>query len=304
MLSQKTLKSTIKIDGIGLHSGKRVSLKILPAIPNSGIQFKRIDIKENNIVIPSAYNVSSANFCTTISNDFGVTISTIEHLMAALFILGVDNSLIEIDNSEVPILDGSSKVFFDEIVKVGLKEQNVPIKIISINREVNLIEDEKFISIEPSKTNLLIDFEIKYKNNFIGNQRNLIDVYNSDLNEILESRTFCLYEDIEKLKKMGLALGGSLDNAIVVKNEKVLNQNGLRNDKEFVNHKILDCIGDLYLSGYKVIGKIKCSQGGHKLTNNLLRKLYSDKKNFSIHELNEKMLSNTLINKSSLRAIA
>ena len=120
----------------------------------------------------------------------------------------------------------------------------------------------------------------------------------------MESRTFCLYEDIEKLKKMGLALGGSLDNAIVVKNYKVLNQNGLRNDKEFVNHKILDCIGDLYLSGYKVIGKIKCSQGGHKLTNNLLRKLYSDKKNFSIHELNEKMLSNTLINKSSLRAIA
>ena len=171
MLSQKTLNSVIKIDGIGLHSGNKVSLKILPANPNSGIQFKRIDVKENNIVIPSVYNVSSANFCTTISNDYGVTISTIEHLMAALFILGVDNSLIEIDNSEVPIMDGSSKVFIDEIVKVGLKEQNVPIKIISINREVNLIEDEKFISIEPSKTNLLIDFEIKYKNNFIGNQK-------------------------------------------------------------------------------------------------------------------------------------
>ncbi len=304
MLSQKTLNNPVKIEGIGLHSGKKVSLKILPASPNSGIQFKRIDIPENNLVIPAVYNVSSANFCTTISNDCGVTVSTIEHLMAALFILGIDNTLIEIDNSEVPILDGSSKIFIHEIAKIGLMEQNIPLKIISINRKVDFKENEKFISIEPSKTNLSIDFEIKYKNNFIGTQRNVVDVYNSDLNEILESRTFCLYEDVEQLKKMGLAIGGSLDNAIVVKDEKVLNRDGLRNNKEFVNHKILDCIGDLYLSGYKIIGKIKCSQGGHKLTNNLLRKLYSDKKNFSIHEINEKTLSNTLINKTSLRAIA
>ena len=304
MLGQKTLNRSLEIKGIGLHSGKKVTLRILPAEPNTGIQFKRTDLQSNNIVIPSVFNVSSANLCTTISNDVGVKISTIEHLMAALFTLGVDNSIIEIDNLEVPILDGSSKIFINEIKKVGLKNQNVPIKIILIRKKITYKEDEKFISIEPSKTNLFIDFEIKYKTNIIGKQRNLIDVYNSDLTEVMESRTFCLYEDVEKLKKMGLALGGSLDNAIVVKDDAVLNDNGLRNKKEFVNHKILDCIGDLYLSGYRVIGKIECSQGGHRITNNLLRKVYSNKENFSIHEINEKTLSNTLVNKVSLRSIA
>ena len=304
MLSQKTLNKPVEIKGIGLHSGKEVTLRILPAEPNTGIQFKRTDLQSDDLVIPSVFNVSSANFCTTISNEAGVKISTIEHLMAALFALGVDNSVIEIDNLEVPILDGSSKIFINEIKKIGLKDQNVPIKIILIRKKITYTEDEKFISIEPSKTNLFIDFEIKYKTNFIGKQRNLIDVYNSDLTEIMESRTFCLYEDVEKLKEMGLALGGSLDNAIVVKDDAVLNENGLRNKKEFVNHKILDCIGDLYLSGYRVIGKIECSQGGHRMTNNLLRKVYSNKENFSIHEINEKTLSNTLVNKVSLRSIA
>ena len=304
MLSQKTLNKSLEIKGIGLHSGKEVTLKILPAEPNTGIQFKRTDLQSDNIVIPSVFNVSSTNLCTTISNDAGVKISTIEHLMAALFTLGVDNSIIEINNLEVPILDGSSKIFINEIKKVGLKDQNVPIKIILIRKKITYTEDEKFISIEPSKTNLFIDFEIKYKNNFIGKQRNLIDVYNSDLTEVMDSRTFCLYEDVENLKKMGLALGGSLDNAIVVKDDAILNENGLRNKKEFVNHKILDCIGDLYLSGYRVIGKIECSQGGHRITNNLLRKVYSNKENFSIHEINEKTLSNTLVNKVSLRSIA
>ena len=304
MLSQKTLNKPVEIKGIGLHSGKEVTLRILPAEPNTGIQFKRTDLQSDDLVIPSVFNVSSANFCTTISNEAGVKISTIEHLMAALFALGVDNSVIEIDNLEVPILDGSSKIFINEIKKIGLKDQNVPIKIILIRKKITYTEDEKFISIEPSKTNLFIDFEIKYKTNIIGKQRNLIDVYNSDLTDVMESRTFCLYEDVEKLKKMGLALGGSLDNAIVVKDDAVLNENGLRNKKEFVNHKILDCIGDLYLSGYRVIGKIECSQGGHRMTNNLLRKVYSNKENFSIHEINEKTLPNTLVNKVSLRSIA
>ena len=295
MLNQKTLNKPVEIKGIGLHSGKKVSLKISPSDPNTGIQFKRTDLPDRNVIIPNVFNVSSANLCTTISNEYGVTISTIEHLMAALFSLGIDNSLIELNGTEVPILDGSSKIFIKEISKVGLKENKVPIKIISIKKKVIYQEHEKFISIEPSKTNLLIDFEIKYKNSLIGTQRNIVDVYNSSLSEILESRTFCLYEDIQKLKDMGLALGGSLDNAIVVKNKEVLNSGGLRNSKEFVNHKILDCIGDLFLSGYKVIGKIKCSQGGHKLTN---------KKNFSVHEINEKTVSSSLINKVSLKSIA
>ncbi|MDC1045708.1 UDP-3-O-acyl-N-acetylglucosamine deacetylase [Candidatus Pelagibacter sp.] len=304
MLYQKTVNRDVSIDGVGLHSGKQVNMRILPALPNSGIQFKRIDIPKNNIIIPSIFNVTSATLCTTISNEYGVKISTIEHLMAALFGLGIDNAMIEIDNIEIPILDGSAKIFIEKIKSVGIKESNIPIKIISINKKISFEDNNKFISIEPSKTNLLIDFEIKYKNSLIGTQRNLVDVYNSNLSDIYESRTFCLYEDVKKLQSMGLALGGSLDNAIVVKDNEVLNNSGLRNEKEFVNHKILDCIGDLFLSGYKVVGKIVCSQGGHKLTNDLLRKVYEDKKNFSLHEIKEKTLSNTLIDKVSLRSIA
>ena len=304
MLNQKTVNKDVSIDGIGLHSGKQVNMRILPALPNSGIQFKRIDIPKNNIIIPSVFNVTSATLCTTISNEYGVKISTIEHLMAALFGLGIDNAVVELNNEEVPILDGSAKIFIEKIKSAGIKESNIPIKIISINKKISFEDNNKFISIEPSKTNLLIDFEIKYKNSLIGTQRNLVDVYNSNLTEIFDSRTFCLFEDVKKLQSMGFALGGSLDNAIVVKDNEVLNKNGLRNEKEFVNHKILDCIGDLFLSGYKVVGKIVCSQGGHKLTNDLLRKVYEDKKNFSLHEIKEKTLSNTLVNKVSLRSIA
>ena len=304
MLNQKTVNNDVIIDGIGMHSGKKVSMRVLPALPNSGIQFKRIDISNNNIIIPSVFNVTNATLCTTISNEYGIKVSTIEHLMAALFGLGIDNAMIEIDSDELPILDGSAKIFIDKIKSVGIKESNIPIKIISINKKISYEENNKFISIEPSKTNLLIDFEIIYKNSLIGTQRNLVDVYNSNLSEIYESRTFCLFEDVKKLQSMGFALGGSLDNAIVVKDNEVLNNCGLRNEKEFVNHKILDCIGDLFLSGYKVVGKIVCSQGGHKLTNDLLRKVYEDKENFSLHEIKEKTLSNTLIDKVSLRSIA
>ena len=304
MLNQKTVNREVIIDGIGLHSGQKVTMRILPALPNSGIQFKRIDISNNNIIIPSVYNVTNATLCTTISNEYGVKVSTIEHLMAALFGLGIDNAMIEIDKNELPILDGSAKVFIEKIKSAGIKESNIPIKIISINKKITYKENNKFISIAPSKTNLLIDFEIKYENSLIGTQRNLVDVYNSNLSEIYDSRTFCLYEDVKKLQSMGFALGGTLDNAIVVKDDEVLNKGGLRNEKEFVNHKILDCIGDLFLSGYKVVGKLVCSQGGHKLTNDLLRKVYEDKNNFSLHEIKEKTLSNTLIDRVSLRSIA
>ena len=149
-----------------------------------------------------------------------------------------------------------------------------------------------------------IDFELKYENSLIGTQRNMIKMYESDLNDIYNSRTFCLYEDVEKLKKMGLAKGGSLDNAIVVDKNKILNKEGLRNKKEFVNHKILDCMGDLYLAGYKIIGKVICSQGGHKLTNQLLRKVFKNKENFSILEIQEKNLPHAFINKSHIRSVA
>ena len=304
VLNQKTLNNIIAIEGVGLHSGKQVKIKIKPSSPNTGIIFKRTDIKENNYVIPGVYNVSKAVLCTTISNDYGVSISTIEHLMGALYGMGIDNALVEIDNEEVPILDGSAKVFIEKINQVGLKESETPIKIIKIEKKIEFKNGEKFISIEPSKISLDIDFEIKYENKLIGTQRNLVKMYDDDLTDVYNSRTFCLYEDIENLRKMNLAKGGSLENALVVKNEDILNKDGLRNKNEFVNHKILDCMGDLYLSGYKIIGKLICTQGGHKLTNELLRKVFDDKDNFSIIEIKEKNIPHSFINKNFLKSIA
>ena len=303
-LNQKTIKESIQFDGIGLHTGELVNMKINPAEPNTGIIFKRTDLKDNNYIIPGIFNVSNANLCTTISNEFGARVSTIEHLMAALFGMGIDNALIEIDSQEVPILDGSAKIFVEKIKLAGIKISNIPIKIIKIEKKISLKDGVKSISIEPNKISLEIDFEIKYKNLLIGTQRNIVNVYEEDLTDIYDSRTFCLYEDVEKLKKMNLAKGGSLENALVVKDDKILNEDGLRNKKEFVNHKILDCIGDLYLSGYKVIGRVICSQGGHKLTNQLLREVFQDKENFSIVEIKEKNIPHSLINRKYLRSIA
>ena len=304
LLNQKTIKKPVTFSGIGLHSGKPSKICVKPSNPDTGIVFKRIDQKDNNLIYPNFMNVSNTALNTTISNSNGVKVSTIEHLMGALFGIGIDNALIEIDNEEVPILDGSAKVFIEEILATGLELSNKPIKIIKINKKIEFKNGDKFISIEPSKLSLDIDFELKYQNQIIGNQRNKKNVYEDDLTDIFESRTFCLYEDIETIKKNGLAKGGSLDNAVVVKGEKVLNEEGLRNSKEFVNHKILDCIGDLYTSGYRIVGSIKCSQGGHYLTNQLLRKVFENKENFSILEIKEKNLPHSLINRNLLRFIA
>ncbi len=304
ILNQKTIATPIEFEGVTLHKGKHAKMRVLPSIPNSGIVFKRTDLKKNNTINATFQNVSDANLCTTITNEYGVSVSTIEHLMAALYGMNVDNATIEIDQDELPIKDGSSKCFVEEIKKTGLKISDTPIKIIKIQNKINYQDGKKTISIEPSKTTLEIDFEIKFNNSRIGTQRNKINVFETDLEDIYNSRTFCLFEDVEKLKEMNFAKGGSLENAVVVKGNEVLNKSGLRNDKEFVNHKILDCMGDLYLSGYKIIGKITCSQGGHKLTNEMLRKVFSKNENFSIFELKEKNIPHSFINKTALKSIA
>ena len=295
-LTQKTIKKSVSFNGISLHSGLNVNVTIKPANPNFGVVFKRVDLKENNIVYPIFSNVTNTSLNTTVENEFGVKVSTIEHLMGALFGLGIDNALIEIDNEEVPILDGSAKIFIEKIISAGFDVSNSPIKIIKINKEINYSDGERFISIKPSTLSLDIDFELKYKNQIIGNQKNKVKVYEDDLSDVYNSRTYCLYEDIEKIKKIGLAKGGSLENAIVVNDKEILNPEGLRNNKEFVNHKILDCIGDLYTSGYRIVASIECSQGGHFLTNKLLRKVFENKENFSILEINPSEGSGILIN--------
>ena len=303
-LTQKTIKDNTSFSGISLHSGLNVKVIIKPAPPNHGIVFKRIDLTSNNLVYPNFMNVTNTSLNTTIENEFGVKVSTIEHLMCALFGLGIDNALIEIDNEEVPILDGSAKIFIEKIISAGIEISDSPIKIIKINKEISYSDGDRYINIKPSTLSLDIDFELKYKNPVIGTQRNKFKVYEDDLSDVYNSRTFCLFEDIEMIKKNGLAKGGSLENAVVVKDKEILNPEGLRNEREFVNHKILDCIGDLYTSGYRIIANITCSQGGHYLTNQLLRKVFSNKENFSILEIKEKNLPHTLINRNFLKSIA
>ncbi len=304
LLSQKTLKKTATFSGVGLHNGKLANVSVKPSGPNTGIVFKRVDLKSNNYVYPSFTNVTNTLLNTTISNEHGVKVSTIEHLMGALFGLGIDNALVEINNEEVPILDGSAKEFIEILKSCGLEKSEVPIKIIKIQKKIAYLHGDKFISIEPSKLSLDINFKLKFEDCLIGNQENKVNVYEDDLVDIFNSRTFCLFDDVEKIKEKGLAKGGSLDNAIVVKGNEILNSEKLRNPKEFVNHKILDCIGDLFTSGYRIIGSVNCSQGGHFLTNQLLKKVFKNKENFSIIEIKERNLPHTILNKTLLRSIA
>ncbi len=279
-INQKTLKDKIEIDGIGLHNGIKVNLNIKPAKVNSGIIFKRVDIENNNIIHANFKNVVEPILCTKLKNENGASVSTVEHLMAAFYGEGIDNALVEIDAPEIPIMDGSAIDFVDAINEVGIDEQNAKKKFIKVLKKVEVKDGKKFISIEPLEKDLIIDFEIIFNNPLIRTRRKEFKLSSDNLSEIYNSRTFCLYEDIDNIKKMGLAKGGSLENAIVVQEDKILNEDGLRNRHEFVYHKILDCMGDIMLSGNRIFGHIKTSQGGHALTNKLLKKFFSEKSNW------------------------
>ncbi len=279
---QKTIKEKIDLKGIGLHNGVEVNLTIKPSKPNTGIIFKRVDINSNNTIHANFKNVVEPILCTKLRNKNGVTVSTVEHLMAAFYGEGIDNVLVEVDAPEIPIMDGSAVDFVDAIRSVGAEEQNEPRKFIKALKKIEVKDGQKFISIEPLNQDLIIDFEIIFNNPLIRTRRKEFKFSNDDLTEIYNSRTFCLYEDIDNIKRMGLAKGGSLDNAIVVQGDKILNEDGLRNRHEFVYHKILDCLGDIMLSGNRIFGHIKTSQGGHALTNKLLMKFFSDKANWSL----------------------
>jgi len=300
---QKTLKEPIEFEGVGLHNGIRVNLSLKPAEVNSGIKFKRTDVDNTKNIIEASYkNVSSAILCTKIKNLYGVSVSTIEHLMAAFYLEGIDNVLVEIDASEVPIMDGSAFDFVEAIRLVGTQEQNYSKKFIKVLKKVEAKDGPKRISIEPLTKDLIIDFEIVYKNPLIRTRRKEFKLSNGDLTSIYNSKTFCLYEDIDQIKSQGLAQGGSLENAIVVKENKILNEDGLRYRDEFINHKILDCLGDLMLSGHRIFGHIKTSQGGHHLTNALLSKFLLDKSNWEFESFEGKGKNNK--DSSYLRPIA
>ena len=283
--NQKTLKNEATFSGVGLHSGKNVDVTLIPANSNSGIIFKRTDLKKDNEIVANFKNVTSAKLCTKIENSSGASVSTIEHLMASFYICGIDNLVVNLNGPEVPIMDGSAKDFVTIIKNCGLKTLAGKRKFVKIKKKIELKQDDKLINIIPTANKFEVKFTLNYERSpLIKNQSNIANFKDKNLEEIYVARTFCLYEDIEAIKSIGLAKGGSLENAVVVDGNKVLNEGGLRSKKEFVNHKILDLAGDFMLSGARVVGSVECVHGGHALTNEFLKKIFSDKSNYDIVE--------------------
>ena len=299
----KTVKKPVNFSGVGLHSGVNSKVNILPGNEDNGIVFKRIDLSNNNLIEANFKNVSSTTLSTTLQNKHGVRVSTVEHLLAALYIAGIGSAIIEINSEEVPIMDGSAKNFLEVFRKTELKQLNKKVEYLKVLETIELTEGNRLIKISP-KDSFEVDFELKYKNKIIGNQRNLINFNSDNLKAVEESRTFCLYDDIQKIKKMGLAKGGNLENAVVVNEEKVINKNGLRNDKEFVNHKILDLAGDFLLSGFRILGKVYCHQGGHQLSNLFLHKLIKSKSKYKILKFDENIVKESQTSKTHFKLAA
>ena len=279
---QQTLQSEIVITGIGLHTGKDVKIIIQPANNDNGIKFIRTDIEKNNIIEALWSNVTSTNLSTTISNEKGISVSTIEHLMSALSGMHIDNANILIDNFEVPIMDGSSFPFVKSFESTGILHQEEDRKVILVKKEIQVFKNDSFAKIIPNKQ-FAIDFEIDFESNLIKKQACQLQLVNGNYkSDISTARTFGFEKDVDLLRANGLALGGSLDNAVVVGENKILNEDGLRFEDEFVRHKILDSIGDLYLAGKPIYGYFYGNKSGHFLNNQLLRKIFSDKSNYEI----------------------
>ena len=280
--TEKTISNSIKFIGIGLHSGKKVTMKLSPAPTNTGYVF-RIK-KENKIfnINASFENVKSTQLCTTLGDAYGNTISTVEHILSALYGLDIDNVFIDLDNNEVPVNDGSSKKFVDEIDRVGVSDQQSFKEYVKILRPIEVSEGQKVARVLPFNYTMF-STEINYSNKVIGKQSISLmlnkDIYRS---QICEARTFGLLRDVKALREAKLALGGGLDNAIVVDEDKILNPDGLRFSDEFVRHKLLDFIGDIALSGKKIIGSFFTSQSGHKLNIKLIQKIFESEQNYKV----------------------
>jgi len=281
--NQITINKKVTFSGLGLHYGQPVKITVLPVSADSGIFFNRTDLKKSPPIEANWKNIVPANLCTKIANKKNQHVSTVEHLMFAFYSLGITNAFIEINGPEVPIMDGSSKIFIDGLLSVGLLVQNKTTKNIKVLKTFEIKNGSKYIKYEPNKSDSLeIDYVIEYNDQFIKKQSFVLKDAQNSFSQIYNARTFCHQEDLEKIFAMGLAKGGSLDNAVVISGKKILNQEGLRHKDEFVRHKVLDCLGDLYLSGFFLSGKITCKQGGHELTASLLNKIFENSNNYSI----------------------
>ncbi|MDC1356695.1 UDP-3-O-acyl-N-acetylglucosamine deacetylase, partial [Pseudomonadota bacterium] len=284
-VKQTTLKNKLFFSGVGIHNGKAVSMSIEPGDPNTGIIFERTDIKKNNVIKAVIENVDTTCLCTKIINKYGVSVSTIEHLMAAFNGLSIDNVKIKINAPELPALDGSSHDYTKKILSSGIKTQNQDRKYIKIIKKISIVENNRHISITPSK-NLSLNISIDYPNTIIGNSEILYNHSQTDfIKNLSKARTFTLIEDVEKMRLAGYAMGGNINNAIVVDKYNIVNTNGLRVDKEFVKHKTLDCIGDFYLLGMPLIGLVDALAPGHKLNQMFVKEILSNSNNYNIENL-------------------
>ena len=295
-IMQTTLKNKLLFSGVGIHNGRAVKMSIEPAKPNTGIIFKRVDIDNNNLIKSNIDNVETSQLCTKIKNDHGISVSTIEHLMATFNGLKIDNAIIKINSPELPAMDGSSDEYSQKIIKSGIKTQNISRKYLKIIKKITVREDHRYISITPAKK-FTLDIEINYPNTIIGNDKfSYKDSQEEFIKNISKARTFAFYEDIRKMRTAGLAIGGSLNNAIVVDKFKIVNSSGLRLDKEFTKHKVLDCLGDFYLLGMPIIGNIKCFAPGHRLNEKFIKEILKDKTNYEIQNQSEKEQEDTFYN--------
>jgi UDP-3-O-[3-hydroxymyristoyl] N-acetylglucosamine deacetylase len=287
-MNEKTLRTPVGCSGIALHSGIDVEMKLLPAKAGSGIVLRRTDIANGGSIIPVSWeNIVSSNLATTIGNEHGVTVSTVEHLMAALAGCEIDNVVIEVDGPELPIMDGSAAPFVDLIEEAGIVEQDAPRRAIQILKPIKVGDAEKSLALIPSN-GFSISFEIDFEASSIARQElAIVPVNGTFKSDIANARTFGFAEDVDRMRSAGLALGGSLDNAIVISGNQILNQGGLRHEDEFVRHKILDCVGDLYLAGAPIIGHVRGARSGHALNHELLRALFAQEESWCYTTLEE-----------------
>ncbi|NQV46900.1 MAG: UDP-3-O-acyl-N-acetylglucosamine deacetylase [Rhodospirillaceae bacterium] len=286
MIKQKTLKSGINCSGVGLHSGDKVKMTLLPGKPDTGIIFHRVDITDGSSIIPATWdNVVDTTMCTTLGNSDGVTISTVEHLMAAFSGIGIDNVIVEVNGPEVPVMDGSAAPFLFLIECAGVVEQNKARRFIRVLKTVTVEDGDKRVTLTPGD-GFALDFKIEFESAAVSRQSISLGFADDAFkNEISRARTFGFLHEVEALRAAGLAKGGSLENAVVVSGDKILNDDGLRFDDEFVRHKVLDAVGDLYLAGSGLLGRFSGVCSGHAQNNRLLRALFADHSAWCYEEL-------------------
>lgn len=278
---QTTLANKISCSGIGLHSGSQVNMVIYPAIANTGILFRRMDVPVKHATVPARFDaVCDTRLGTTLRNSHGVTVATVEHLMAAFWGAGIDNAVVELDGPEVPIMDGSSEPFMALLEEAGITELAAPRLILKVLKKVEIQEGDSVACVEPNfegDEGCTLSVDVSYDNAVVGQQSSHYDFREVSFKQsVSRARTFGFEHEVEALQKAGLALGGSLDNAIVVGKDRVLNESGLRFDDEFVRHKALDCLGDLFLAGVRMDARLSFFKPGHGINNHLLHAIFAD----------------------------